>query len=416
MRERVREESSYTMELIAMSGVVVAAVLLTALVTEVLARRWIRADGRYFVWRPHYKRVTELNPAYSPFLKNPVRFLINREGERGGDVPETSGKLYRVLVAGGSTAECVTLDQDAAWPQVLERILEANKNLIGAAAIHVGNIAKTNVEGSGIRVILEKVLPRYPHLDLIIVVPGIATVGRWLGEGCPSGRPPRPLPMQTLFVQYPEMGFGWGLRKLALAELAQRWLFRFTSYTWRQSGAGRLKIAITSQRSRVQEFYPLVEDPSGMLDAFEQELRRALALAQARAARVILVRPFWFQKDHLTADEEAAMWLGFVGKLKPGKQWQFVSHPDLFKLFAMVDQRAAKVAQELEVEAIDLKGLLEPRLGIYYDNCHLTAEGAAMAAQRLASVMLSRLPNPMTANDLSPGEVATKIHGCQRCG
>jgi hypothetical protein len=373
-----------------MALVVEAAVPLAPLLGEGLARRWIRSEDKYFVWRPYYRRVTELNPAYSPLLKNPIRCFINGEGERGGEVPKTSGKLYRVLVAGGSTAECAALDQDKAWPAVLERILEANKNLMGVDAIHVGNIAKTAVDGRGIKLILEKVLPRYPHLDLLILVPGIATVGRWLNEECPSGRPAPPAPVQTLFVQYPGIKFGWGLKKTALAKLAQRWLFRFTDYTLYKTRAGGFKIAAMSQRAAVQEFSPIVEDPSGMLDAFEQGLRGALRLAQDKATRVILVRPFWFQKEHFTADEEATLWLGAIGHPQPGKQWRFASHQDLFRLYDLLDQRIAKVAQEMEIEAMDLKGLLEPRLGIYYDDCHLTAEGASVAAQHISAEVLGQ--------------------------
>lgn len=371
-------------------GAVLAVATVTVLCAEVWARRWIRSEGKYFVWRPHHKKVIELNPVYSPFLRKPIHISINAEGERGGELPKTAGKLYRVLVAGDSTAECITLDQDETWPAVLERILETNKSQIGVDAVHVGNIAKTLVaEGSGLRIILEKILPRYLDLDLIILTTGISTVYRWFEEGCPSGLPAPPTPVGQLFSQYPEMEFGRRPENTALAELAQRWLFRFTGYAGRNLGAGRVKIAIASQRSGVQEFYPLIENPAGMLDTFEQELRGVVALAKTKAPRIILVYPFWFQKDHFTAAEEAALWLGYVGKpnLKK-KQWQFVSQKDLFKLYGRVEKRAAKVAQEMAVEAIDLKDFLDPRLGIYYDDCHLTPAGAALAAQKIAALVL----------------------------
>jgi len=399
------------MELVVICSVVLAAVVVAALFAEVLARRWIRSGGKYFVWRPHYKKVEELNPAYSRFLESPIHFYANREGERGKEVPKTAGKLYRVLVAGGSTAECMKLNQDKAWPALLERILEANKSLMDVDAIHVGNIAKSNVEGRGLSLTLEKVLPRYPRLDLVILVPGIAPVGRWLGDGCPADRPANPLPMRMLFAQYPEIEFGWGLKNTALAELTQRWLFRLTSHPQRLTGVGRVKIAAASQRSTLKEFYPLIEDPSEMVSSFEKELRVVLSLVQAKAKRVILVRPFWFAKDHFAAEEDANMWLGWVGKPKPGEQWQYPSHQDLFRLYARLDQKSVKVAQEMEVEVIDLKGLLEARLGIYYDNCHLAEEGASIVAHYIASVVLGSSIIKMIPDEPSPAEVAPNIGG-----
>lgn len=53
------------MELVVISRMVAAAIMLAALGAEAFARHLIRGEGRYFVWRPHCKRVTELNPAYS---------------------------------------------------------------------------------------------------------------------------------------------------------------------------------------------------------------------------------------------------------------------------------------------------------------------------------------------------------------
>jgi len=399
------------MELFAKIDAATATMALAFLVlsAEVIARLWIRSHGRYFVWRPHYKMRIELNQAMSPFLKSPIHVRSNSAGERGRELPKTKGKLYRMLVAGGSTAECRLIDQDKTWSAVLEQILEANKGVLGADAVHLGNISRSEVEGAPQRLTLEKVLPRYPHLDLIILFPGISTVTWWLRDGCPSGRPAKTLPLERLFDQSPDIHLGWHPRNSALAEIAKRWLFRFTGYSRVLSGSGNMKIAAAYQRSRVREFYSLTQDPAGMVNGFAQELRKSIGLAKAKATRVILVRPLWFQKDRFTAEEEAEMWIGWVGTPVRRQQWQFVSHRDLFRLFAMIDERAAQIGREMEVEVLDLKHLLEPRLGIFYDNCHLTEEGAALAARHIASLVLGQRVHPIHVTEQKSG-----AYRCQR--
>src|SRR5258708_33970252 len=63
-----------------------------------------------------------------------VRFEVNADGERGGDVPADRARLFRVLVAGGSSAECLALDQPTSWPGVVERRLSTGAELRGLGA------------------------------------------------------------------------------------------------------------------------------------------------------------------------------------------------------------------------------------------------------------------------------------------
>src|SRR5437868_11902884 len=104
-------------------GVIAMAALTSFAVAEPIARWWIRYQGQYYIWPPHFRLEMELEPGGFPHLDSHVRFYVNSLGERGDEIPEGSGKLFRVLAAGGSAVEGYFLDQDATWPQVLKRIL-----------------------------------------------------------------------------------------------------------------------------------------------------------------------------------------------------------------------------------------------------------------------------------------------------
>src|ERR1041385_3603084 len=86
------------------------------------------------------------HPDVAPEIEPRVRFEINPDGERGGEDPP-GDDVCRILVAGGSAAECYALDQPTSWPGVLQRLLNEDDALraLGARRVHVGNIARSGV-------------------------------------------------------------------------------------------------------------------------------------------------------------------------------------------------------------------------------------------------------------------------------
>ena len=93
-----------------------ALAVLGGAATELGARWWIRRHTRHHVWEPGLRlelhQVRELFPQVEPV----VRFEVNADGERGAPVRRDEAGLYRCLVAGGSAAECLALDQPTSWP------------------------------------------------------------------------------------------------------------------------------------------------------------------------------------------------------------------------------------------------------------------------------------------------------------
>jgi lysophospholipase L1-like esterase len=372
------------------AGAVAAGLALFA-VAELAARWWIRHCSGYYVFPPGLRLRLHLDREALPELPPIARYEINARGERGREVPRVrlGETLYRVLVAGGSQPEGYFLDQDASWPGALQRLLDApeSRRQLGVSMAHVGSIARSGADADALARILDRVLPRYPRLEAIVILVGASDILRWLE----SGAPPEPIPPRTtseLFAWHSEGPFSWRPSQLAVGELARRarrrWLVREQVHT----ATGRWLTRARAMRAHAKVIHTVVPDAAPVLKQFEARLSNALECARAHADRVVLVRQPWFAKDAYTREELAHMWHGGMGQAWQESVDTYYSIEVTCRLMAQLDRVAAAVADRLAIEQIDLMSVLEPSLDTYYDFFHLTPHGAAAVAAAVAATLL----------------------------
>jgi lysophospholipase L1-like esterase len=381
---------------------------LLALATEVAVRWWLRRFGGYYVWSPGLRLHLHPDREVFPELERRARIDINADGERGDAVPRADGRLYRILVAGGSPVECALLDQPTSWPGMLQRLLDTPEHLrtLEASVVHVGNIGFSGVASQGLNVILEKVLPRYRRLDLIVIMVGGNDVSDWLAKGAPPSVQRHAVPTRDIFSCHPEGPFSWKPRRLAVVQLLKALRQRWLRPVKRHEESGRWVGRARTMRARAHEVRTAVADPSPMLRLFEEEFSALIRRAQRHAARVLVVRQPWFERDY-TAEDLAHVWHGAAGNPQREEVRTFYSIDVLCRLMALVSERAAAVADELGVEHLDVMPVLEPSLETFYDFVHFTPEGAARVAAAVAAVILQRSISPERATSSSARGVVT---------
>ena len=376
--------------MIALAGAGVVAVLIVlAVATELEARRWIRSRREYFIFPPGLRQHLKIDTEVFPELQPEVRFDVNSEGERGDEVPGDTAGLYRVLVGGGSQPEGFLLDQHAAWPGALQCILGRPDALqrLGARRVHVGSIARSGVGSEALDLIFERVLPRYPQLSTIIVLVGVSDVLHWLEEGAPP-RPPSAVRVADAFRCHPEGPFGWTPGTLAALELVRRFRRQRLRPVSVHEKTGRWYKRAAAMRARAKEIRHSTPDPSPMLDHFEYHFRRLLQRANAQADRVLVVHQPWLDKE-FTPKETARMWHGGVGQVWRQEVTTYYSFEVVSHLITLLEMRAARVADELRLQHLNLMPLLDQSLETYYDCFHLTPSGAMTVARAIADALLS---------------------------
>jgi len=364
-----------------------AAVLL--FVTEASCRRWIRRRSPYYVWPPGARIEIRPDPVSFPELDRRARFHVNADGERGGEVADHEGGLYRIVTAGGSAVECFALDQPVTWPAVLERLLNAPDKLdtLGARRVHVGNIGHSGVGSAELDTILDRVLPQYGRVDALIVMVGASDVYHWLEKGAPASSPSSPVPEAMLFSQHPQQPFGWKPGAWALAEVARRLRRSWFRQIEVKERAGAWYAAARRMRAEAKEVRTTMPDAAVVLDHFEHHFRRLVARAMAHADRVLVVRQPWLEGPY-TAEEEAHFWNGGVGRPWKESVSLYYDLEVVNRLLDLVQVRAAKIAEALGVPHLDPQPLLDRRLRHYYDHDHHTPAGAAVVAHAIAASLV----------------------------
>jgi lysophospholipase L1-like esterase len=327
-----------------------------------------------------------------PGLEKQVRIEINSDGERGNEPPSSSNGLYRVLVAGGSPAECGLLDQPTSWPGALERVLEKPENLrvLKASKAHVGNIGMSGIASAHLNLIFQKMLPQYRHLSAIIVMVGGNDVWDWLKRRAPAIYTPSPVRLGDVFSIYPGRPFGWKPRTSALKELFQEIRRRLLHPVKVRHHSGRWIGKARAMRAHATEVLNSVSDPQDMLVNFERNLSELLNTAKTHADRVLVVQQPWFEKNSYTPEEICHFWNGgAMGDPHMGdKVTVFYSVEVCSQLMRLMNLRAAKVADALALEHLNLQTSLESNLRNFYDFIHFTPAGATVIAESIAKILL----------------------------
>lgn len=377
--------------LVGAAGLVGAGVLgggaLAGVTAEAAARVRIRTRGGYHVLRRWSRTEMALDREVLPRLEEVVRIEANRDGERGPEPPRRWEDTYRVLVAGGSAAECYLLDQESEWPAVVRRRLNRDPASLGAGAVHVGSVARSLVPCEAIETILRRVLPRYPRLDLVVLMIGASDVVAWLERGTPPEIEEGVYDTARVFAEHPEGPFGWHPRALALRQLASSWHRRLLRPVDRREGVGGRIARSRAMRAR-GAFLHEVADPTPMVASFERWLRRSIETARARASRVLVVRQPWLRRD-FTAEEELELWNFADGRPYVEECSRYYDHDVVNRLMSLVEQASGRVADECGVEQLGLMDVVAHDFEHFYDRLHFTPAGARIVGEAVAEAILA---------------------------
>lgn len=356
---------------------------------ELAARAWLRSQRRAYSWQPGAHVQLDVDRDAAPDLEARIEHRVNREGERGSDPPRPGARAFRVLVIGGSAAECYFVDQENTWPAVLERELSTPKALaaLQAESVHVGNAARSLVTCRHLDALLERHLVDRERLDAIVIMSGASDVISWMQSDAPSTIDDAPMPASRLFAWRPDGPFAWSPSGLALrrvAALARTLLLRRVD---RRANVGRHLATLRKQRAEAATVVRDVPDPTPLVRHFDRWFERLVRRCQRHARIVVVARQPWLERA-FTPEEERQLWCFAASRPQEGPATKYFAREVAWSLLRAIDERASVIARDLGVPALDVGAHVASDLEHYYDDMHHTPLGCARIGEAVAQAIL----------------------------
>ncbi len=162
------------------AALAITSVLLSLFVAEVALRLAMPNDGRYYVWQPNLRHQFHPDSRIFYGISGTKNFSINREGLRGelfqkSRIEKETGEIIflenvpaNVLFLGGSTTECLYLDDKETWWYLCDSLLET-QNIKHASA----SMAKSGITTRELYLHMKYAVSQVKHVDEIVIMPGL---------------------------------------------------------------------------------------------------------------------------------------------------------------------------------------------------------------------------------------------------
>jgi lysophospholipase L1-like esterase len=381
MKRFLKRETIYAIALIII-GLVIAVVL-----GEFGLRTYYsikNQNDKYYVWPPNLRKVSNPTPGTMPGVNGIAHFNVNSEGIRGDEI--SSGKQYRILTIGGSTTECLFLDQEKSWPYALQNKL----NTPHLSKVWVGNVGKSGLSTREHYMHMKYLLPQYPRIDTVIILAGCNDLIRRLIED--KKYDPFFLDhyeywkhrlIKGAFSETPYYKGKYRFRsgyydELAIGSLIKQSMDMYSKRKMIQDEAGNMFVNFRNLRKGATKIVEDLPDLTSGLEEYKRNINAIIDIAQSRSVRIIFMTQPSLWKKEMTEQEKNLLWYGWIESFKSKT---YYSETALLRGMQAYNDTLLQVCRARGVECIDLAKILPKNSTIFYDDVHFTDKGSLMTAE-----------------------------------
>jgi lysophospholipase L1-like esterase len=336
----------------------------------------------FYVWPPRLHQELHPSPDVMPGVSGTSRFEINSIGLRGDEL--SKARDFRVLTLGGSTTECLYLDQTEAWPHLLQERL-------GPRA-WVGSAGRSGLHTRHHRLQAEKLLDQPPRMDAVIVLTGINDFSLRLSQDT-AWRPadltgPEALPdlMQEAFaIRPPRFMEGPFYKRTVLWQRVKRLGRALRSGGATQDAPGRVYEIWRRHRREAPRVRQQLPDLGPALAEYADDLRAIARSAARHHTRIVFVTQPFLWRDDLPPDLQRLLWMGGVGRFQKEAGHEYYSISALAAGMDAYNRTLLATCRQIPgALCVDLAALLPKDTTVFYDDVHFNEAGSRRVAEILA--------------------------------
>jgi lysophospholipase L1-like esterase len=368
------------------------------------ALQWMAPPFTQFVVHPPgLTRQFRPLPEIMPGIAHPARVTFNSLGLRGRE-PDFAAPRERleILAIGGSTTECLYLDDAATWPALVEQILARRRG----ESVWVGN---AGISGASTReniLHVKHLLPQDPRIHVVVALLGVNDLTIRLSAGTEYRSTTVPgeaaTEIRRAFARVPGRFYeasteylapvtaAW-YKKTAVYQLLKR-VREFSESVMasrgiRQDEAGRIYEVWREHRRTARVIKDQLPDLTPALEEYALNLHTIIDLVERAGARPVLMTQPTLWRPDLEPAGERLLWLGGEGRFQQEPGHAYYSVRALARAMASYNRRLLEVCAARGIFCIDLAGEIPATLEMFYDDAHFTEKGA----QRVARVVSEHL-------------------------
>lgn len=370
-------------------GLLCLGLLVGIILSEIILRILFLFEGyplqdKFYTWIPNQTIIFKPLKGIMPGVNREARFRTNYEGIRGDDFSHSD--QYKILVIGGSSAECLYLDQYYSWPYLLQEKLNAD----GRHHIWVGNAAKSGLNSRMHILQMRYLLPQYPDIDAVIILAGVNDLLMRCAEDIyydPHFLDKPQAEKELLRWAFEIVPQGAGDATISHYRMTAIWKFftRIKNIYFHpgivQDSAGEWYIGVRQNRQNASNIRIAMPDLGAALEEYRRNINTIVDMGRQRSLRVIFcTQPVLWRAD-LPEHLNALLWMGGVGNFMEESGKEYYSAEALAAGMDKYNDALKQVCRERGVEYIDLAAMIPKDGTAFYDDCHLNEGGSEKVAE-----------------------------------
>jgi len=294
------------------------------LLLEVSLQYIQKTEKKFYVWKPNMKAVSNPSPGVMPGINGSSLFSVNSEGMRGD--PYFLKYDYKIIAVGGSTTECLYLDQSESWPYLLQSILQNRANF----KVFVGNIGKAGNSTREHYYQIRYLLEQYPDIDLVLLLVGVNDLQLYLCD--PSYKPfdftdpaQKAKTIKRAFaIQYDDNYVPF-YKQTAIWRSWRYLKNKFVANVRVQDNVGDWLNEVRKYRKNAKKIISELPDITIGLEEYRKNINKIIDLIKEKNVRLILMtQPVMWDRE-ISNEFEELLWTGGIGNYMIGNAEAYYS-------------------------------------------------------------------------------------------
>lgn len=333
-----------------------------------------------YVWPPNHEYLFNPDPNIFNGISGKSHFTINNMGYRGEKI-KNHEEEYRILILGGSTSECLYLDNNETWPALLMNQLEHTTDSKKVITMNIGK------SGHGLRnnLLALKYLPDYYEPDLIIILTGANDVLYKLSRK-DDWRPFDESEFSSSESYTFSVSPGYTFKSTIIYRMYKTISMKFKK-TQPQDQIGNTLLENRLNRQNAQNWITKLPDLDEALEDYGKILERVIELSKKRNSTVLFMTQPYLWKADMTPEENASLWMtyDFGDNYYPVETMIYSMDKFNKKLLDICKKNN-------EIFCIDLEKKVPKTLRYVYDDMHFNEKGANFVSREISTFLKENFP------------------------